>query len=608
MTDDNINLQRVRYFNRQLLTANDFRVEQKYHREKLAKLVQRFPWGIVDGLEVSCHQKDDADDFDAFEIQPGLAVDRNGNAIVVGEALRVSISEFELHRDEPYLSLKYEEKEDCVGKSSCDKPLQNNRIVESIKHGWTKRPNPLIEGESWIAVAKIRKKTTNDEKKLTNSEKEIICGDYVIVIKDESGNEIRRNASLLQAEQIAEGAIASNKLEDGAVTSAKIRNVDGTFDTTDNYGIKTEQIRDGAVTSAKLAADIEARPIGDAGGDLDGSTYPNPIIKPSAVTSAKIADWEEGSTPETGIKTEHLQNGAVTSEKLDTNIEARPTGNAGGDLDGSTYPNPIIKPSAVTSGKIADWDGQEDSTTGITTEHLRDDAVTSGKIANWDGQEDSTTGIITEHLRDGAVTSAKIRDADGTDDNGIQTNHLRDGAVTSAKIRDADGTDDNGIQTEHLRDGAVTSAKIANWDGQENSTTGITTNHIRNGAVTPEKLSSNAVGSAAIAFYQEGSDLETGIKTEHIQNGAVNSDKLSLITIILNGTVNFDNFVTVIVRAEPNAIIQVIPTTEGELSWSIVKVKASSLTEQLEYTITITNEGTRELQYQIRKINLGMVS
>ncbi|OYY12768.1 MAG: hypothetical protein B7Y69_12915, partial [Sphingobacteriia bacterium 35-40-8] len=51
---------------------------------------------------------------------------------------------------------------------------------------------------------------------------------------------------------------------------------------------------------------------------------------------------------------------------------AYPVGPAGGDLLGSTYPNPIIAPLAVTTGKIANQ--------AITTPKIADQAVTNAKI------------------------------------------------------------------------------------------------------------------------------------------------------------------------------------------------------------------------------------
>ena len=91
---------------------------------------------------------------------------------------------------------------------------------------------------------------------------------------------------------------------------------------------------------------------------------------------------------------------------------APPIGPAGGDLAGSTYPDPIIAPLVVTTGKLAN--------AAVTTPKIADAAVTTIKLA------------------DNSVTTPKIVDLN------VTTNKLADGAVTTVKIAD----------------GAVTSQKI----------------------------------------------------------------------------------------------------------------------------------------------------
>jgi hypothetical protein len=61
-----------------------------------------------------------------------------------------------------------------------------------------------------------------------------------------------------------------------------------------------------------------APPIGPAGGDLAGSTYPNPIIAPLVVTTGKIANAAV-TTPkiaDLSVTTAKIDDGAVTSQKI----------------------------------------------------------------------------------------------------------------------------------------------------------------------------------------------------------------------------------------------------------------------------------------------------
>jgi hypothetical protein len=91
---------------------------------------------------------------------------------------------------------------------------------------------------------------------------------------------------------------------------------------------------------------------------------------------------------------------------------APPIGPAGGDLFGSTYPNPTVAPLAITTGKIAN--------AAVTTAKISDLNVTTAKIDD--------AAITTVKIADLNVTTAKLADA------AVTTIKIADGAVTSQKI------------------------------------------------------------------------------------------------------------------------------------------------------------------------------
>jgi len=146
-----------------------------------------------------------------------------------------------------------------------------------------------------------------------------------------------------------------------------------------NGGADTVNIRDGAITSAKLAADsVGPRELQDSGvgtSNLADAAVTTPKIADGAVTDPKIVSvaWAK-----------------VTGITLPTTLP--PSGPAGGDLAGSTYPNPVIAPGAVTAAKLAP------GAVGPT-------ALATGSV----GAAQILDGSIgTVELADGAVTRAKL--------------------------------------------------------------------------------------------------------------------------------------------------------------------------------------------------------
>lgn len=205
----------------------------------------------------------------------------------------------------------------------------------------------------------------------------------------------------------------------------------------------------------------DAAPAGAAGGDLAGSSYPNPVIAANAVTGAKIANstitvgkLNVSGTPGTN---NFLQgNGAWSAVDLASDVTGNlpvnrlnggasassttfwrgdgtwaatgggaPTGAAGGDLAG-TYPNPTLDVNSVTSAKIASG--------AVTTDDIANNAVTIAKI-NGVG-----TPSNSNFLRgDGAWAAPSTLPTGGAggDLTGTYPNPVIDiDAVTSAKIAD----------------------------------------------------------------------------------------------------------------------------------------------------------------------------
>jgi len=76
-------IERVHYFDYQFLTAQDFTAEQNYHK-KMREFQNKYTYapGVLDGLTVQKHASKNA-----LIIQPGMALDAEGQAIIVSAAI-----------------------------------------------------------------------------------------------------------------------------------------------------------------------------------------------------------------------------------------------------------------------------------------------------------------------------------------------------------------------------------------------------------------------------------------------------------------------------------------------------------------------------------------
>ena len=302
---------RIKYYKGQMLTVRDFDEQQEYHRQKQQHLLRRFPFGIIGGLKVTCAPKkdDDPNDFDGFLIEKGLAVNQEGNEIVVSEiGFKVPLTEFD--PEKPYLSLVYFEDEGFVGNELSDSNQKHNRIREGFDRDrmWNAAPN--IASSITVALVTLAKGKDTGAK----------CEDFVVKHEDdEGGPRIRIDARVVDTEQIARGAVTEEKIKNGAVGTNQLADDAVTLAKIADNAVGTAQLVDDAVTLAKIA---------------DNAVGTNQIVD-DAVTEAKIADNAVGTNQlvdhavtqakiaDNAVGTDHIQDGAVNLAKLANEVKEK---------------------------------------------------------------------------------------------------------------------------------------------------------------------------------------------------------------------------------------------------------------------------------------------
>jgi hypothetical protein len=115
-------------------------------------------------------------------------------------------------------------------------------------------------------------------------------------------------------------------------------------------------------------------PGGDAGGDLDGSTYPAPIIANNKVTTAKIADSNvtTGKIADLNVTTGKIADSGVTAAKIATAaVGSTLTGGAGTALNRAAISGDVTigagsNTAAITDGSIVSADFNSEAPTTWT--------------------------------------------------------------------------------------------------------------------------------------------------------------------------------------------------------------------------------------------------
>jgi hypothetical protein len=182
----------------------------------------------------------------------------------------------------------------------------------------------------------------------------------------------------------------------GASTAATP--VDGTLQYT---GAKFQGRVAGGWIDIPGAAGGGGAPSGAAGGDLAGSSYPNPVVAPLAITTGKLADGAVGN----------LKISDVAWAKL-TGVPATfaPGGSATGDLSGS-YPNPTV----VKAAGNFQWGGAAPLTRGQLTQTADTCFIMVNNpflpqdpsLPSWDIQMALTAGFSIDHRVGGAASGSQ---------------------------------------------------------------------------------------------------------------------------------------------------------------------------------------------------------
>lgn len=130
MTQEDI--ERLHFYQRQYLGAQDFEDQQAYHRDMRRRHnLAHHLWGIVTGMELK--EVSQGDELDVY-ISPGMAVDGYGREIILLHPYKLDPGEFKAYRKKQYCSIWLEYSEEYVpgpGYEQCDNAGQLGRIRET---------------------------------------------------------------------------------------------------------------------------------------------------------------------------------------------------------------------------------------------------------------------------------------------------------------------------------------------------------------------------------------------------------------------------------------------------------------------------------------------
>jgi hypothetical protein len=366
----------------------------------------------------------------------------------------------------------------------------------------------------------------------------------------------------VRSEYLRTNSVTTAKIQDGAVTDAKIAGVsagkvDFTGWTAPNNSVATASIQDGAVTDEKIAAGVSASKVDFTGWTVPAGAVVSSSIATDAVTSAAIADGTITTDDVNQIDASKIVNlpvisGVLSTDSIDT-ANIAPGAVTGAKILDGTITDTDISPSAnIDFAKI------NPGSVSLTSSHLASNSVGPNAI--------QSGAVTTLKLNNNSVNSQKIQDGTITDADisptaniawskinkglGIPGSDLADGAVGLTNIAN------NAVLTSKIADLAVTEPKLAgSISGDKILDNAVTSEKILNGTITDIDVSPGAAilhtkvnfsgwsaPAASItsdsAFANQAVDTihfqATSISGAKIQDGAVSSSKIQAGSITSN--------------------------------------------------------------------------
>ena len=296
----------------------------------------------------------------------------------------------------------------------------------------------------------------------------------------------------VRSEYLRANSVTTAKIQNGAVTDAKIAGVsaskvDFTNWTAPEGSVITDSIADSAVTNDKLAGGITEDKLA---GNISWSKINVASIPAGSIPQSKI-DFSGFTVPANSVGTTQIQDNAVTNQKL------------AGSIDWSKINSGSIPVAAIDHTRI-NFSGFSVPAGSVGTGQIVDGAVTDAKLAG----NISWSRINVASIPDSSISHTKIDFSGYTlPANSVGNTQLQDNAVNSAKIDDGTITNDDisatanidwsKIDANSIQDSSISHMKInfSNWTAPAGS---VNSNSVADGTLTADDLADDAVDTAEI--------------------------------------------------------------------------------------------------------------